>query len=129
MVFYPVVLNGRGCKKIKVGDPLDPSVLLGPLHSETALAAYHATIPEAQSSSEGASLLTGGQTLAPLGTGKGSWAAPAILRHPDGGRKSETMKRETFAPVLHAATFRTLEEAVELNNSVKQGLASALFTR
>jgi aldehyde dehydrogenase family 7 protein A1 len=118
----------KSYEQVKVGNPLDPSVLLGPLHSKAALGAYHAAISEAQLA-DGAQLLTGGKALAPLGQGKGSWAAPAILRHPDGGRKSATIQRETFAPVLHATTFRTLEEAIELNNSVRQGLASTLFTR
>ncbi len=37
-------------------------------------------------------------------------------------------KEETFAPILYVFTFRTLDEAIELHNSVDQGLASAIFT-
>lgn len=39
------------------------------------------------------------------------------------------IKEETFAPILHVATFETLEEAIDLNNGVAQGLSSALFTQ
>ncbi len=39
------------------------------------------------------------------------------------------MHREIFAPILHVIKFKTCEEAVAINNSVKQGLSSSLFTR
>lgn len=45
-----------------------------------------------------------------------------------GNKSAEIMEEECFAPLVHVRTFETIEEAIEINNSVRQGLSSALFT-
>lgn len=45
-----------------------------------------------------------------------------------GNKSAPVMEEEVFAPLVHVRTFDTLEEAIAINNSVRQGLSSALFT-
>jgi len=52
-------------------------------------------------------------------------AEPAIVRIPE---QTDVVRRETFAPILYVLPYRTLDEAVELNNGVPQGLSSSIFT-
>jgi len=53
------------------------------------------------------------------------YVAPAIVEMPG---QTEIVKEETFAPILYVIGYREIEEAIELNNAVSQGLASSLFT-
>lgn len=46
-----------------------------------------------------------------------------------GNKDAEVMQEEVFGPLLHVRTFDTLEEAIDINNGVRQGLSSALFTK
>ncbi|MDQ4088122.1 MAG: aldehyde dehydrogenase family protein, partial [Pseudomonadota bacterium] len=53
------------------------------------------------------------------------YARPALVEMPE---QTAVMTRETFAPILYAIRYRTLDEAVALHNAVSQGLASSIFT-
>ena len=115
-------------KQIRIGHPLDEGILCGPVHSSTAVKAFQSALQAAQE--QGGEIVCGGQTYTP--TSKelegGNWVQPTIVRY----KSSEDvaiMQQETFAPILHVVTFDTLEEAIEINNSVKQGLSSSLFTK
>ena len=55
----------------------------------------------------------------------GYYVKPAIARMP---RQSEIVMHETFAPLLYVLSYRTIEEAVEMNNAVPQGLSSSIMT-
>jgi aldehyde dehydrogenase (NAD+) len=59
------------------------------------------------------------------GLGAGVYARPALVRMP---AQTEVVRRETFAPILYVMTFRDLDEAIDANNSVAQGLSSSIFT-
>jgi len=104
-------------KQVRIGDPIDPATLMGPLIDEAAVDAMMqglATIQE-----QGGRVLTGGQHL------RGCFVEPTIVRANPG---MPILKEELFAPVLYLIEFDTLEQAVALHNDVPQGLSSAIFT-
>ncbi|GAA5852668.1 hypothetical protein JCM8547_002583 [Rhodosporidiobolus lusitaniae] len=110
----------------KMGDPLEPGILVGPLHSKAAVEAFQKAVQLAKE--QGGEVLVGGEVLSMKAElAGGNWVQPTVIRVRD-VEKATIMKQETFAPILYVTTFDTLEEAIELNNSVKQGLSSALFT-
>ncbi|WP_455377960.1 L-piperidine-6-carboxylate dehydrogenase [Petrachloros mirabilis] len=105
--------------QIHIGNPLDPDVLIGPLIDQTAVETYRAAIDELKK--EGAEILYGGHALNRVGY----FVEPTIVRAQN---HWPIVQRETFAPILYVMTFRTLEEAISLQNNVPQGLSSAMFT-
>jgi aldehyde dehydrogenase (NAD+) len=106
--------------QIRIGDPLAPATLMGPLIDAQAVANYVATIAEARAA--GGTLVCGGRVL----SGPGFWVEPTIIAN--ARYDWPCVQRETFAPILYLTTFDTLEEAIAQNNGVRQGLSSALFT-
>ncbi|GAA6034396.1 hypothetical protein JCM8097_002704 [Rhodosporidiobolus ruineniae] len=110
----------------KMGDPLEPGVLIGPLHSKHSVEAYKKAIAAAKE--QGAEVLVGGSVIQQKDQlAGGNWVEPTVIRVHD-VEKVKVMKQETFAPILYVATFETLEEAIELQNDVAQGLSSSIFT-
>jgi len=108
-------------KKIKIGDPSDPSVLLGPLHSRGAVDAHLDGIKKAVK--HGGKVLVGGKKVE-NGLG-GNFVEPTIIEvQPD----NPQVKLEVFSPILYVMKAKDLSEAIQLNNSVPQGLSSSLFT-
>ncbi|MBF0323689.1 MAG: aldehyde dehydrogenase family protein [Alphaproteobacteria bacterium] len=108
--------------RIPIGDPRLPGTLLGPLIDEAAFAAMQDSL--AQAKAEGGTV-TGGHRVAIPGCADGWYAAPALVEMPT---QSAVVRRETFAPILYVMTYRTLDQAIALNNEVDQGLSSSIFT-
>jgi len=106
-------------KQVRIGDPLDEGTLMGPLTDEAAIGRYMSAIEQARAA--GGELLTGGNRV----EGDGYFVEPAIVRAEN---HWDIVQEETFGPILYVMTFKTLEEAVEMHNDVRQGLSSALFT-
>jgi aldehyde dehydrogenase (NAD+) len=106
-------------QQVRIGDPLDPDTLMGPLIDEEARGRFRQAVAELEPL--GGKLLFGGRALA----GPGYFVQPTLARAEN---HWPVVQRETFAPVLYAMTFRTIEEAIALNNTVSQGLSSSLFT-
>lgn len=106
-------------RQIKIGDPLEPGVLMGPLCSAPAVEGYQTAIEQARK--EGGSLLTGGEVL----DRPGHFVTPAIIRMP---AQTHIVREETFAPILYVMSYREFNEAIALHNDVTQGLSSAIFT-
>jgi aldehyde dehydrogenase (NAD+) len=106
--------------QVRIGDPLEPSTLMGPLIDAQAVANYVASVAEATKA--GGNLVCGGRVL----PGPGFWVEPTIVT----GARNEwpCVQRETFAPILYVMSFANVEEAIALNNAVPQGLSSAVFT-
>lgn len=105
--------------QVRIGDPLDPGTLMGPLIDGAAVMRYSAAVAAAQA--EGGQLLCGGKEVAR----PGHFVEPTIIRaNPD----MAVVRRETFAPILYLISFDTLDEAIALQNSVPYGLSSALFS-
>ncbi|KAI0299436.1 NAD-aldehyde dehydrogenase [Multifurca ochricompacta] len=113
---------------LKPGDPLDPSTLLGPLHTPVALDIYNGAITELKAA--GADILAGGGRYdgLPSPLNQGNFVRPTIAI-PKSGTSSALWATERFAPVLYVAEFDELEQAIAWNNAVPQGLSSSLWTR
>ena len=107
-------------KTIKAGDPLHPETLLGPLHTKEAVAQYKRGIEEIKK--QGGRILCGGNT----GKGEGNYVEPTIVEI---SHEADIVKHELFAPVVYVMKIKTLDEAIQWNNEVPQGLSSALFTK
>lgn len=107
-------------KTIKMGDPLNTETLLGPLHTKDAVAQYQKGIEEAQK--QGGKVLYGGNIV----KGDGNYVEPTIISI---NHEADIVKHELFAPVVYVMKFKTLEEAIQYNNEVPQGLSSTLFTK
>ena len=106
-------------RQVRVGDPLDPETLMGPLIDAAAVERYRAVIAELRGL--GARILCGGEAL----PGPGHYVQPTLVAaEPDW----PMVQRETFAPIVYLMRHRTLDEAIALQNAVPQGLSSALFT-
>ena len=105
--------------QVRIGDPLAPDTLMGPLIDQGAVSRYTAAIATAQA--EGGELLCGGKVLPRAG----NFVEPAIIRARPG---MAVVSTETFAPILYVIAYDTLEEAVLIQNSVPYGLSSAVFT-
>ncbi len=104
----------------KIGDPTDPKNLMGPLNSRDAVDAYLDSIAKAKAS--GGNVETGGAAI----EGKGNFVLPAIVTGLT--NDAEIVQHETFAPILYVMKFKTLDEAVDMQNAVPQGLSSSIFT-
>ncbi|KIP07388.1 hypothetical protein PHLGIDRAFT_89610 [Phlebiopsis gigantea 11061_1 CR5-6] len=118
-------------KSLGPGDPLAPATLLGPLHTRAAVGIYSSAIERLRAS--GAELLCG---AAPYATGElpgalhgGNWVRPTVAVPTKVDLEHDVWRTETFAPVLCVGVFDELEEAIEWNNGVPQGLSSSLWTR
>ena len=115
-------LLGR-TKALKVGNPLDPAVDVGPVASaeqETKILKYIQIGTE-----EGARLIWGGKKLKGGQYDKGFFIAPTIFEAKHGMRIT---KEEIFGPVLSVMKVRDYEEAVKVANDVEYGLSSSIYT-
>ena len=107
---------------LRVGDPLDPDVLVGPLIDEAAFLTMQETI--AKVADEGGAV-HGGQRLLAETHPDCFYVAPALVEMPG---QTETVRRETFASILYVLGYRDFSDAVALHNDVPQGLSSCIFT-
>jgi aldehyde dehydrogenase (NAD+) len=111
-------------KSIKVNNPLEASTLVGPLIDEKAVRDYQTAIENIQK--EGGRILCGGERVTLEGYEGGHYVMPTVVEVTP---EMETVKVETFAPILYILKYQTLKEAIDIHNSVPQGLASAIFTK
>ena len=112
-------------KQLTIGDGLDPSVKVGPVINKTALEKidYYVQIGK----KEGARLLIGGEVLNAGPLAKGFYYAPTIFS--DVAPDSILAQEEIFGPVISIVEVASLDEAIEVNNSVKFGLSSSIFSQ
>ena len=106
---------------VKMGDPLADGTLLGPLISEHAVDSFSAAIEAAKQ--QGGEVLCGGN----VPDRKGFFVEPTIVKAP-AQQSFPIAWDETFAPLLYLFEVDGLEQAVEEQNAVTQGLSSAVFT-
>jgi aldehyde dehydrogenase (NAD+) len=109
----------RAYQSLPVGDPRDAGILCGPLIDEAAFVAMQNALKQAKA--EGGRVLVGGDRVA----GRGAYVRPAIVAMP---AQTAIVREETFAPILYALRYRTLEEAIALQRDVPQGLSSTILT-
>ncbi|TFL03890.1 NAD-aldehyde dehydrogenase [Pterulicium gracile] len=112
---------------VKPGDPLVDSTLLGPVHNAQSLNIYENAIKNLQST--GAEILAGGSRFLEDPFGRGNFVQPTLAIPKTTDTTNAVWKEEVFAPIINIGLFDTIEEAIELNNSVPQGLSSSLWTR
>jgi aldehyde dehydrogenase (NAD+) len=96
--------------RVKIGDPREPGTLVGPLIDEAAFEGMRRAFSEV----ERVDAVAGG-----------FYVRPAIA---EVDRQEGIVLQETFAPILYVLRYRDMREAIELNNSVVQGLSSSIFT-
>ena len=112
----------KAYETVPVGNPMEAGNLVGPLIDEAAFATMEKAL--AQAATEGGTVFGGGRTLANKYP-DGYYVNPAIVEMP---AQSQIVKDETFAPILYVLKYKTIEEAIAIQNDVPQGLSSAIFT-
>jgi aldehyde dehydrogenase (NAD+) len=111
-------------RQVKIGNPLDESSVVGPLVDRSAVSAFlHA---QEEVVREGGKIIYGGQVLEGEGFDSGCYVVPCIAEAENHYR---IVQEETFAPILYLIRYKTIEEAIEIQNGVPQGLSSAIFSR
>jgi aldehyde dehydrogenase (NAD+) len=108
--------------RLRIGDPMEPGVLVGPLIDHAAGDAMDRALEEARKA--GGKVHGGGRVTHGVPRG-GCYVRPAIVEMP---AQAPIVCEETFAPILYVMGYDTLDEAIAIHNSVPQGLSSAIFT-
>jgi aldehyde dehydrogenase (NAD+) len=109
----------RAYGQVKIGDPLEPGTLMGPLVDEDAVKTMM-NVLEALTK-QGGKVVAGGTKV----ERPGFYVTPAIVRVPG---NTALVHEETFAPILYIMPYENMDDAIRLHNEVPQGLASAIFT-
>jgi len=112
----------KAYETLSIGNPLDEKNLIGPLIDQDAMTAMTASLEVARN--EGGIVHGGSQTLKSFFP-DAAYVKPAIVEMPS---QTAIMHHETFAPILYAVKYETLDEAIEMHNDVPQGLSSCIFT-
>jgi len=110
-------------EKVKIGDPLDPKTLMGPLIDEEAVSDYENALVAVRQ--QCGKVLYGGKALDPPPFGRRTFVLPTIVEIRN---DAAIVQNETFAPILYVMKYRTIDEAIALHNAVPQGLSSGIFT-
>jgi aldehyde dehydrogenase (NAD+) len=110
-------------KQIKIGNPLDEKNHVGPLIDTDAVKAYLHSIETAKL--EGGKILVEGGVLKGKGYESGCYVKPCII---EAKNEMKIVQHETFAPILYIMKYKALDEAIEMQNNVPQGLSSAIMT-
>jgi len=109
---------------IRIGDPLDENNHMGPLIDAGAVGEYSAAIERVKT--EGGNVLCGGEVLEGVGYESGCYVQPTVV---EAENSYEIVQEETFAPILYLIKYSgEVEDAIELQNGVVQGLSSSIFT-
>jgi aldehyde dehydrogenase (NAD+) len=119
--FKDTVVKAYG--QLTIGDPLNPKNLVGPLIDKDAVNAYLNAIEKAKQ--EGGIVLCGAEVLTGLGYESGCYVKPTVI---EAENHFEIVQHETFAPILYIMKYNTIDEAIALQNGVRQGLSSSIFT-
>ena len=113
----------KAYSQLRIGDPLDENNHVGPLIDTDAVKMYEAAIAKVKD--EGGRSVVEGEVLSGSGYESGCYVKPAIY---EAKAEYEIVCNETFAPILYLIKYNTIEEAVEIQNAVPQGLSSAIMT-
>lgn len=112
-----------GYKQLKIGNPLDTKNHVGPLIDKAAVELYLDSIKKAEA--EGGNVLVKGGVLTGAGYESGCYVKPCVI---EAENHFEIVQHETFAPILYIMKYSTLDEAIDMQNGVPQGLSSAIMT-
>ena len=106
-------------ENIVIGNPLEPGTLVGPLIDQLAVDAMQHALQEIEK--EGGKVIFGGEALEEAG----NFVRPALAEVQN---YYKIVQEETFAPILYLMKYSSMDEAIALQNGVKQGLSSSMFT-
>ena len=112
-------------EKLTIGNGLDETVKIGPVINKTALEKIHSYTLVGQQ--EGAKLLVGGKVLQNEDLALGNYYAPTLFT--DVLPNMRIAQEEIFGPVVSLIEVSSLEEAIEVNNGVKYGLSSSIYSK
>ena len=109
--------------QLRIGNPLDQNIHVGPLIDRDAVKNYLDAIEKAKK--EGGKFAVEGGVLKGEGYESGCYVRPCIaeVQH-----DFEIVHHETFAPILYLIKYKDLDEAIAYHNEVPQGLSSAIMT-
>lgn len=110
--------------QLKIGNPLDQKNHVGPLIDKAAVELYLESIEKAKQ--QGGKVLVEGGVLSGEGYESGCYVKPCIIEVKDSSLP--IVQHETFAPILYVMKYKTIEEAIAVQNGVVQGLSSAIMT-
>ncbi|GCD79887.1 L-piperidine-6-carboxylate dehydrogenase [Schleiferia thermophila] len=110
-------------KQVKIGDPNDEQYHYGPLIDENAVILYEKSIQSAVF--HGGKLLYGGKRIESSELKSKNYVLPTLI---EVEKDNPIVQEETFAPILYLLKYKTIQEAIEINNQVAQGLSSAIMT-
>ncbi|MDR2207298.1 MAG: aldehyde dehydrogenase family protein [Flavobacteriaceae bacterium] len=114
----------KAYKQLKIGNPLDEKNHVGPLIDKSAVEQYENSIKKCKK--EGGKFVVDGEVLKGKGYESGCYVKPCIAEVKN---SYAIVQHETFAPILYLIKYKTLEEAIEIQNDVPQGLSSAIMTQ
>ena len=123
---YETVKNAivKAYGQLKIGNPLDQNMHVGPLIDKDAVAAYQNALQKVVE--EGGKIIVEGGVLTGEGYESGCYVKPAIA---EASNDYAIVQHETFAPILYLMKYSgTVENAIALQNGVPQGLSSAIMT-
>lgn len=109
--------------QLRIGSPLDENNHVGPLIDHDAVKMY--TDALAKVKEMGGNMIVEGGVLEGPGYESGCYVKPAIA---EANNEWEIVQEETFAPILYLMKYRDFDEALAIQNGVKQGLSSAVMT-
>lgn len=109
--------------QLRIGDPLDSNNHVGPLIDKDAVGMYLNSIEKAKQ--QGANILVEGGVLEGNGYESGCYVKPCII---EAQNNMPIVQHETFAPILYIMKYSTIDEAIDMQNAVPQGLSSSIFT-
>lgn len=109
--------------QLKIGNPLDEHIHVGPLIDKEAVNNYLSSIEKCKA--EGGNFVVEGGVLGGEGFESGCYVKPCIA---EAKNEYQIVQHETFAPILYLMKYRTLDEAIAMQNGVPQGLSSAIMT-
>ncbi|MGB3154006.1 MAG: aldehyde dehydrogenase family protein, partial [Chitinophagaceae bacterium] len=110
-------------KQLRIGDPLDQKNHVGPLIDKEAVQLYLGSIEKCKA--EGGNFIVEGGQLTGAGYESGCYVKPCIAEAQPGYK---IVQQETFAPILYLLKYKTLDEAIAIQNEVPQGLSSSIMT-
>jgi aldehyde dehydrogenase (NAD+) len=110
-------------QQLRIGDPLDEKNHVGPLIDTDAVKLYQHAIEQCKK--EGATFVVEGGVLGGSGYESGCYVKPCVAEAEPG---YAIVQHETFAPVLYLLKYKTIDEAIAIQNDVPQGLSSSIMT-
>lgn len=110
-------------KQLRIGNPLDENNHVGPLIDTDAVAAYQKAVQQCKE--EGGHFVVEGEVLSGEGYESGCYVRPCIA---EAKPQYKIVQHETFAPILYLLKYKTMDEAIAIQNGVPQGLSSSIMT-